>query len=126
MKGQFFITFMVGMSCIAVCSILLWQYIRRQSNKAGALFGAAAVSMIAIGELWLYGADYITISTSSWFPFFFYGAMASLSWLFMFLLAFPVLLAGAIGCFIYRLFHAHPCRSSNRVSKGMSRRTFLK
>jgi len=128
MKGQFFITFMIGMSCIAVCSVLLWQYIRRQNNKAGTLFGVTAVSMVAIGELWLYGADYITISTSSWFSPLFYGAMASLSWLFMFLLAFPVLLAGAVGCFIYRLFHTdgHPCKASNCVSKGMSRRTFLK
>lgn len=116
------------MSMLSVLSILLWQYIGRYNKKLFSGAAGLAVTMAAIGVLWYYGNHYAAIAATTGLPTWFLGAKASLSWLFMFLLAFPILLIGAAGCSIYRLYKyfSKKERPQPVVSTGISRRTFLK
>ena len=72
------------------------------SRKWAVVVGGLAVTIVAVGELAYYGSLFPQWITSPWKTVLFYGALASLSWLFIFLLAFPVLVLGAIGVFFWR------------------------
>ncbi len=133
MKGLFFINFMIVMSCVAVFSLVLWNYIVQTSRKWAVVVGGLAVTLVAVGELAYYGMLFPQWISSPWKGVLFYGALASLSWLFIFWLAFPVLLLGAIGVFFWRKKH-RPREQTNRrtqtaavrLQSQVSRRTFLK
>lgn len=135
MKGLFFINFMIVMSCVAVFSLVLWNYIMRTSRKLAVVVGGLAVTLVAVGELAYYGMLFPQWISSPWKGVLFYGALASLSWLFIFLLAFPVLLLGALGVCIWRRTHRSCKREEQdhriqaaavRPQLQVSRRTFLK
>lgn len=132
MKGLFFINFMIVMSCIAVLSLVLWNYIRQTSHKLASIAGGLAVTLIAIGELAYYGIFFPQWITSPLRGVLWYGALASLSWLFMFWIAFPVLLLTAVGVFIWRKKYQR-YRPKDELMEAdlqpaaqVSRRTFLK
>lgn len=133
MKGLFFINFMIVMSCVAVFSLVLWNYIMQTSRKWAVIVGGLAVTLIAVGELAYYGVLFPQWIDSPWKDVLFYGALVSLSWLFIFWLAFPVLLLGALGVFFWRKMH-RSCRQADYTiqhaaicsQQQVSRRTFLK
>lgn len=133
MKGLFFINFMIVMSCAAVFSLVLWNYIMQTSRKWAVVVGGLAVTLVAVGELAYYGILFPQWIGSPWKGVLFYGALASLSWLFIFWLAFPVLLLGALGVFFWRKTHRHceqaACETQPAAvhpHQQVSRRTFLK
>ncbi len=55
MKGPFFINFMIIMSCICVCSAVLWNYIYRRSRWLALVVFVAAATVIAGAGLSYYG-----------------------------------------------------------------------
>lgn len=133
MKGLFFINFMIVMSCAAVFSLVLWNYIMQTSRKWAVVVGGLAVTLVAVGELAYYGILFPQWLGSPWKGVLFYGALASLSWLFIFWLAFPVLLLGALGVFFWRKTHRHCEQAAHETQPAavhphqqVSRRTFLK
>ncbi len=133
MKGLFFINFMIVMSCAAVFSLILWNYIMQTSRKWAVVVGGLAVTLVAVGELTYYGVLFPQWIGSPWKDVLFYGALASLSWLFLFWLAFPVLLLGALGVFCWRKAHRSGRQADCAVQRAavcphrqVSRRTFLK
>lgn len=131
MKGLFFINFMIVMSCAAVFSLVLWNYIMQTSRKWAVVVGGLAVTLVAVGELAYYGILFPQWLGSPWKGVLFYGALASLSWLFIFWMAFPVLLLGALGVFFWRKTHRHCEQAAHETQPAaahpqVSRRTFLK
>lgn len=133
MKGLFFINFMIVMSCVAVFSLMLWNYIMQTSHKWAGIIGGLAATLVAVGELAYYGVLFPQWIGSPWKDVLFYGALASISWLFIFWLAFPVLLLGAIGVFFWRKKHRLYEQTGRRIQTAavcsqlqVSRRTFLK
>ena len=135
MRGNFFIVFMIVMSCLAVVSTILWQYISRLNSKARASVIAIVLTLASVGALVFYGSSFVGLIDTAFFTPAFYAAMSGLSWLFMFFLIFPVLLILAIVVFFVRYFCRHRAGRSLRKSdtgtqetgRGtISRRTFLK
>ena len=140
MKGPFFINFLVVMCCIAAVSILLWLFIARPRHKTKIFFGGMVLTAMALGCIAWYGAEfgYFSSYLEGWFGF--YGSLTALSWLFVFLLALPILLLAAFFCALYRLGKrvrevpiSDQTASLSRevpegrwVSRGMTRREFLK
>ena len=100
------------------------------SRKWAVVVGGLAVTIVAVGELAYYGSLFPQWITSPWKTVLFYGALASLSWLFIFLLAFPVLVLGAIGVFFWRKEHRFLEKPQEKIHQQLpnqlSRRTFLK
>ncbi|WP_234984907.1 metallophosphoesterase [Megasphaera cerevisiae] len=122
---------MISMSCIAVFSIALWNYMFRSSRKVLVACAAVSVTIIAAGELAYYSTAFPELE-NVFHPVLFYGSLAALSWLFMFFFAFPVLLIGAICCFFIRMLRPrHRPETKERkentaAARTVTRRTFIK
>lgn len=129
MKGLFLINFMIVMSVVAVLSIMLWNYITRGRHKWKKVLGGLIVTVVAVGEFAYYANMFPQLLGTNMAQYLSYGALASLSWLLIFFLAFPVLFVVAIGCLVVRRLHkgTRSCDGEARPSgQDVSRRTFLK
>lgn len=122
------------MFCIAALSIVLWNYINRTNHKLAVFAAAMAGTIVSVACLCYYGNTFPDFMNDLAAEFWMYSSLASLGWLFMFLLALPVLLIFAIGCTGYRFIQWIRRRSRHDLEKEpeddngktMSRRTFLK
>lgn len=130
MRGMFFLLFMIVLSLFSVGTIILWNYIRRGNRYMAKIAMGLAVTVVACGELSLYGTAYQNMEPSFWLDIIHGGALASVSWLMAFLLAFPVILVVAIMVAIARLFRAPQKDRADQSqipvqATGLSRRKFL-
>jgi predicted MPP superfamily phosphohydrolase len=126
MKGHFLIVFMVLMSTIAMLAMMLWQCMHRRGRKLLMFCSGIAVTVAATGILGLYGQNFSYLADGILKGTLFYGSLASLIWMFMFLLALPFLLVGAIaslGELIAERFVPAPVEANHAV---ISRRKFLR
>ena len=130
MVGHFFVTFIFVMAFLAVASVFLWQYIAKLHSRFSASIIAIILTGAALAALVLYGADFRGLVDSPFFTPAFYGSMAGLSWLFMFLLAFPILVPLAICVFLGRRLRPvdkkKPATQHHLAATQITRRTFLK
>lgn len=133
MKGPFFINFMIIMSCICVLSLILWMYLYKPRHRLIIAAAGIAATLAAGYELSYYGSTFPVIFDGAEAAPLFYGALASLSWFLMFLLAFPLLLICAFGSGIRRVAQwlqnnktHQDQKQQTRQRANISRRTFLK
>ena len=118
------------MSCLAVISTLLWLYISKLQRKWKITGISLTITLAALAGLIFYGANFKNLLETDLFTPAFAAAMVSLSWLFQYFLAFPVLLILAI---LVSIIRRKPPLSRGGASQGeaegapsMTRRTFLK
>ena len=102
MKGPFFINFMIIMSCICVCSAVLWNYIYRRSRWLALVVFVAAATVIAGAGLSYYGRVFPAVQGTVEGMLLMYGSLGAISWFFLFFLAFPVLVVASAAVFIER------------------------
>ena len=102
MKGPFFINFMIIMSCICVCSAVLWNYIYRRSRWLALVVFVAAATVIAGAGLSYYGRVFPAVQGTVEGTLLMYGSLGAISWFFLFFLAFPVLVVASAAVFIER------------------------
>lgn len=135
MKGPFFINFMIIMSCICVCSAVLWNYIYRRSRWIALIVFVAAATVIAGAGLAYYGRVFPAVQGTMEGLLLMYGSLGAISWFFLFFLSFPVLVIGAVIVFIER--RVRKWRQARRgvtdmppvpagQGRGISRRSFLR
>ncbi|MCH4179225.1 MAG: metallophosphoesterase [Megasphaera sp.] len=126
---------MISLFCFTVLAVVLWNFINRTNHKLAVFTAAMAGTAVAVGCLCYYGNAFPYFTDGEAAIGWMYGSLASLGWLFMFILALPVLVVTAVGCAIYRgiqwirrrLQHKkNPPAVAVPVSGTMSRRTFLK
>ncbi len=125
-----FITFMTFISVVSVVSLILWSYIRQCSRKIAVVAAGFSLTMAAALELVYYGMMFPALRHTALFKPLYYGSLASLSWMVMFLICLPILLVVAAGCAVWRVAHRHgrqqETASLPAQAGGMTRRTFLK
>ena len=134
MKGPFFINFMIIMSGICVVSALLWNYIYKRNRWPVVAAATVAVTAVAAAGLAYYGSAFPDVQGTTQGVFLLYGSLLSISWFFMFFLAFPVLIAVAAAVFIWRRVRRRkqkvreklPPERAGNAGHGISRRTFLR
>lgn len=68
----------------SVGTIILWNYIRRGNRYMAKIAMGLAVTVVACGELSLYGTAYQNMEPSFWLDIIHGGALASVSWLMAF------------------------------------------
>lgn len=137
MKGPFFINFMIIMSCICVCSAVLWNYIYRRSRWLALVVFVAAATVIAGAGLSYYGRVFPAVQGTVEGMLLMYGSLGAISWFFLFFLAFPVLVVASAAVFIERRLRRWkqkrrgvttmpPVPPEKGQGRGITRRSFLR
>ena len=135
MKGPFFINFMIIMSCICVCSAVLWNYIYRRSRWLALVVFVAAATVIAGAGLSYYGRVFPAVQGTVEGMLLMYGSLGAISWFFLFFLAFPVLVVASAAVFIERRLRRWKQKRRGVTTmppvppekgRGITRRSFLR